>query len=461
MRRLALPDAAWLLIESPERPMHVGGIMLFEPPEAAPPTWVQDVVGRAFEHTEVRPPMNRRLSRPYGLLGSYAWAEDEVDLSYHVRHLALPAPGRIRELFSLVSRLHGSLLDRHRPLWELYLVEGLADGRVALYGKFHHSMMDGVAAIRQILSSFSFDAAARDLPPPWAARAGAGTGQQPRERPATNPLALTRTLATGVLAQAWSSVAVARAFAQQIIARLEHEAEVVPFEAPGSMLNVPLTGSRRIVAQSYDFGRIRAVATAADVTVNDVVLAMCGGALRAYLESHDALPDRPLIAFVPVNIRDDESGEGNAITFMLANLATHLADPGGRLALVHASTSAAKARLERMSRTDRLNYGIALSAPLILGQLTGLSRVAPPLFNVVVSNVPGPPDPLYWNGAKLDGLYPASLLTDGFALNISQTSYAGSMDFGITADRKALPRIQRLIDHLADALADLEKATGA
>jgi diacylglycerol O-acyltransferase / wax synthase len=453
MRPLAIQDAAWLAIERPQRPMHVGGLMLFEPPPDASPTWLQEAVTRALDFPDVRPPMNRTLRHPYGRLGTFAWVDTDIDLTYHIRHLALPQPGRIRELLSLVSRLHANLLDRHRPLWEMYLIEGLDDGRIALYGKFHHSLLDGVAATRQILASFSTDKDERDLPPPWASRADVTssskrvTGQLP---------GLLRTVGTGVTAT-MSTVGAMRAMAGQLVAAIGDEAEVAPFQAPPSMLNVPLTASRRFVAQSYPLDRIRRVAKTAGVTLNDAVLAMCGGALRAYLASHDALPSAPLIALVPVNIRTDESDEGNAITFLLANLGTHLADPIERLQLIHDSMDAGKRRLRGMTQAERLQYGIALASPLIVGQLTGMSTRVRPLYNVVISNVPGPPKPLYWNGARLDGIYPLSLIADGFALNITQTSYAGSMEFGLTADRQRLPSVQRLIDHLEDALADMER----
>lgn len=461
VRPLAIQDAAWLLLESRERPMHVGGPMLFTPPAGSDAEWIADTVSRALQFTAPRPPFDRRLVRPYGRLGSYAWTETEVDLTYHVRHLALPQPGRIRELLSLVSRLHGSLLDRHRPLWEIYLIEGLADGRVALYSKIHHSMLDGVAAVRQILASFSPDPEVRDLPPPWAADRSAEQAAA-RTPVAMGPLGtVLKGLKKGTTAGLATAGALRSLTGQTLSSLNEGSPEVAPFAAPPSMLNVALTGSRRVVAQSYDLDRIKAVKDAAGVTLNDVVMAMSGSALRAYLASHDALPDRPLIAYVPVNIRTDDSDEGNAISFLLANLGTHLADPLDRLGVVHASMDAGKRRLQGMTPAERLQYGIALSAPMIAGQLTGMGGRMRPEFNVVISNVPGPRETLYWNGARLDGLYPASLLTDGQALNITQTSYAGSMEFGITADRQRLPSVQRMIDHLEDALAELEKATGA
>jgi diacylglycerol O-acyltransferase / wax synthase len=465
MRRLSLLDAGWLMIEAPERPMHVGGLQLFSLPEDAGPTFVADLVANALEHTEIRPPFDQKLVRPHGLAGVYHWEPTELDLTYHVRHLALPQPGRIRELLSLVSRNHQALLDRHRPLWESFLIEGLADGRIALYTKTHHAMMDGVAAMKQVLKAFTPDPDRRDLAPPWAlpadadgrtfpAMAAGGDGER-----GTSPWqSVTRAL-TGVADQVGGAVGAVTAMAQQVVASRLNDAEVIPYQAPRSMLNQRLTGSRRFVAQSYDFERIRAVSRAYGATVNDVVLTMCGGALRAYLASHDALPDAPLIAMVPVSIRPADGGdEGNAISMLLANLATDLADPVDRLERVKDSMDRGKARLSRMSQTELADYGILLMAPILAGELSRVSGWAPPLHNVVISNVPGPAEPLYWNGVRMDGLYPASLLTDGYALNITQTSYAGSMEFGITADRQALPRIQRLIDHLEDELVALEKA---
>lgn len=468
MRPLPPQDAAWLFIESPERPMNVGGLTLLEPPADAGPTWVRDaIVDPAMNHAEVNPPLNRALRHPYGRLGLFEWVETEVDLTHHVRHLALPAPGRVRELLVLVSQLHGPLLDRHRPPWELYVIEGLDDGRAAVFAKFHHALMDGVAAFQQMLAPLSRSPADRDVPPPWAvARPRRGETGEHSGDPLSRLAALAGgagRAAGGLTAQAVSSLAVGRAFAGQIASSLRSQAEVAPFQAPPSMLNVPLTAARRFVAQSYDFARFRAVARAAGVTINDVVLSMCGGALRAYLAGQDALPDAPLTALVPVDIRESDggTGEGNAISLLLANLGTHESDPVARLELVHQSMTAGKERLGSMSPAARLNYGLALAAPLVLGQLTGAAtRVRPP-YNVIVSNLPGPSESLYLNGARLSGIYPVGLIADGLALNITQTSYAGQMEFGLVADRDALPGMQRLIDHLEDALAALETAVSA
>lgn len=460
-KRLSLPDAAWLLIEGRERPMHVGGLQLFRPPEGSGPEWIADVVQTLRTATDVREPFNQRLARPYGIArGIYSWVEDEVELDYHFRHLALPEPGRIRELLATVSQLHSTLLDRHRPLWQCYLIEGIEDGRVALYTKVHHSMLDGVAAMRQLIRSFSADPDDRDLPPPWATPRSERSSREAAEpRGVLGQTTDLLRLATGGVS---SGLTVTRTIISQVVKAQFEAAEVVPFQAPASMLNQRLSGSRRFVAQSYEMERIRGVSKALDATVNDVMLAMCSGALRAYLLDNAGLPDKPLIALVPVSFRPKDGPEtGNSISLVPANLATHLADPLARLELIRSSMNAIKDRLRDMSPMDLVNYGIAMTAPLVLGELTGLSgRLPRPTFNVVISNVPGPDHPLYWNGAEMLGLYPASLLNEGYGVNITMTSYNGSMDIGITADRNALPSVQRLIDHLEDALTDLEIAAG-
>ncbi len=456
--RPSLMDAGWLLMEGRERPMHVGGLLLFRPPEDAAPSYMRDLGESLREPVAVRPPFNWRLARPWAPPGLATWVEDEVDMDYHFRHVALPEPGRIRELLAMVSRVHANLLDRHRPLWESYLIENVEGGRFASYTKVHHSLLDGVAAMRQVLQAFSEDPDDREKIAPWARRAEPDGTERDGPGPLSAALRTLGDVASGVT----STIRLGRVVAEQL-ARAPFDATITaPFEAPPSMLNVKLTGARRFVAQDYDFGRIRAVSKALDVTVNDVVLAMCSSALRTYLRDHGALPTRPLVALVPVSFRrDDASAAGNAIALVPANLATHLEDPAARLELIRDSMRRVKDRVRGLDRTQLVEYSVLMTAPVIIGNLTGLSgRIPLPSYNVVISNVPGPDRPLYWGGAEMVGMYPVSLLTEGYALNITQTSYAGRMAFGITADRQALPSVQRLIDHLADALTELERVAG-
>jgi diacylglycerol O-acyltransferase len=242
-----------------------------------------------------------------------------------------------------------------------------------------------------------------------------------------------------------------------------HADHVSIFQAPSCPLNERITGSRRFAAQSYSLPRMKALAKAFDATLNDAVLAVCSGALRRYLSGLDALPDTPLVALVPVSLRKDDGGDsadaGNQIAMILANLGTHLADPSERFRVIKASLSEGKQRHAQMSPEESLNFAALMLAPTFLNMVTGL---APQLhaFNVVISNVPGPKQPLYWNGARMVGMYPVSLVIDRMALNITLTSYVDSLEFGIIGCRRTLPSMQRLLEHIERSIAELESAAG-
>jgi diacylglycerol O-acyltransferase / wax synthase len=456
-------DAMFLMMEAREKPAHVGGMQLFQPPEGADPNFLSQLYEQAIASTnEVRPLFIKRPHRPGGI-GPWTWQDDEkFDLEYHVRHSALPQPGRVRELLALVSRLHGSLLDRNRPLWEAHLIEGLHDGRFALYTKVHHALVDGVSAMRLLITSLSTDPNDRDMPFPWERRPSAS-------RPSPGPvgigdrieaLARSATEVPGLVAGA--SMAALR----QVIAGITEQAAATPYQAPRTMLNVPVTGARRFAAQSWEMERIRMVGKRFGATVNDMVLAMSSGALRRYLLDHDALPEQPLIAMVPVSLKaklgEDQEG-GNAVGALLCNLATHLDDPVERLAAIQASMSRGKAQFEGLTPIQILALSaLALSPGALsigLGRIEPIGSVLRPGFNVVISNVPGSRDPLYWNGARMVGSYPVSVLVDGQAMNITVTSYADSLDFGILGCRRNVPSLQRMLVHLEDELAALEAAS--
>ena len=457
MKKLTINDAAWLMLETRERPMHVGGLQLFEYPTDAGPDFLREIVEDFRAGTLVRQPFNQRLRKPYSRTGTFHWIEDGAfDLDYHFRHSALPHPGRVRELLSLISRLHSTLLDRHRPLWECHLIEGLENNRFAIYTKIHHSVVDGVAAMNLAMSAFSTDAGARDMPPPWArSRKELKLDRDGGQRDAVE----VSLKSVGRSARGVGNVF--SALRDQYRQAKRNEAEVVPYQAPPSMLNRPITGSRRFAAQSYSLNRIKAVSKALDGTINDVVMAMCASALRTYLSSHHALPDQPLISIVPVSVRPKgEQGHGNAIGFLLCSLATNLGDPAERFGRIQESMRAGKERLKQMSREEIINYSLLLTAPMVMGQLLGFKGDRRPMYNITISNVPGPRETLYWNGCRMEGMYPASLMLDGQAVNITMVSYAESMEFGITACRKSLPSVQRLLDYLEEGLAELEAIAG-
>ncbi|CAN5353460.1 wax ester/triacylglycerol synthase family O-acyltransferase [soil metagenome] len=454
---LPITDGAWLVIESRETPQHVGGLMVFSHPEGASDTWLSDVWHRFRHATDFQPPFSYRLRRPYGRATVYAWEDDsDIDLDYHLRFSALPRPGRVRELFVLVSRLHSTLLDRHRPLWEVHLIEGLEGNRFAMYAKFHHSMFDGVGAMRVMRRMFSADPTERGMPAPWEIPSEARppsaeedtsheVGQDRRRR--LDPL---RAVGT-----------VARALRDQFSdTRRGVEGEAMPFSAPRSVLNGRITGSRRFAADGFALERMQQVAKGLGCTVNDVALAMSSHALRQYLDERSCIPDRSMTAMIPVSVRSEGEGAGgNALSFLIADLGTDLADPEDRLARIVTSMKRGKDRLGAMSRTERIGYALALTSPYVLGPMLGLAGRGRPVANIVISNVPGPREPRYFDGARLQGLYPASLLQQGQALNITLSSYDTEVQFGLTACRKTMPQMQRMLNHLEDGLLALEKLT--
>lgn len=453
MELIAPLDSLFLLGESREHPMHVAGLQLFEPPDGAGPDFIRELYADLIARDDVSDTFRKHPAELFGGIANLTWAVDrDLDLEYHLRRSALPSPGRVRELLELTSRLHGSLLDRHRPLWESHLVEGLDDGRFAVYTKIHHALVDGVSAMRRMRLALSTDPADHEVRVPW------GRNER-RRRPAGGEglaklMKTTESVAETLVSLGPSTVRLARKgiFEQQL---------TLPFEAPKTMLNVPIGGARRCAAQSWAMDRIMAVKKAAGVTVNDVVLAMCGGALRAYLLELNALPDRPLIAMVPVSMREDDSSGGNQVGALLANLATDTDDPAQRLRAVSASMRNNKDVFTSLPQLQRLALSAFNVSPLLLSSLSpARGTAAPPPFNLVISNVPGAREPLYWNGARLDGNYPLSIALEGQALNITVSTRAGFMDFGLVGCRRSVPSLQRLLGHLEDSLAGLERASG-
>ncbi|HKY56995.1 MAG TPA: wax ester/triacylglycerol synthase family O-acyltransferase [Aeromicrobium sp.] len=462
-------DAMFLWAESREHPMHVGGLQLFIPPDELGPDFVSSMVDSWRDVEYVNPLYRKRPAEPVGTLGNTWWTyDDNIDFDYHVRHSALPQPRRVRELLALTSRWHGALLDRHRPLWEAHVVEGLADGRVALYTKIHHSMVDGVSALRLMQRSLSEDPDHRDGLPPWAMpprkrapQVEVGSATEIATVPKTrNPFSLVKAVGAAG-SDALSLIPGGLRVASQIV----KDSDLNLPSAPRTILNGRVGGARRFAAQSWEIDRIKRVAKSSGTTINDVVLAMVSGALRDYLLEQGALPDEPMSAMVPVSLAlragGDNGGDGgNAVGAIVVNLATDRADGATRLEEIAYSSRSSKRLLSSLSPTQILAYSAMQMFPLMLGPIPGSMKLTKPPFNVIVSNVPGPRNQMYFNGAKLDGLYPVSIVLDGQALNITLCSRDKYLDFGLIGCRKSVPHLQRLLTHLESALAELELSWG-
>ena len=451
MELISPVDSMFLLGESREHPMHVAGLQLFEPPKGAGRDFIRELYQDLLTNDDLSPTFRKHPAELFGGIANLTWAFDtDLDLEYHLRRSALPSPGRVRELLELTSRLHGSLLDRHRPLWESHLVEGLNDGRFAVYTKIHHALVDGVSAMRMMRRALSSDADDREARAMWATN-GRGSGKGKKGPSQLEQL-------RGIV----ESVAGLGPSALHLINKgLLQQQLTLPVGAPRTIFNVPIGGARRCAAQSWPIERVMRIKQAAGVTLNDVVLAMCGGALRAYLLEQNALPDRPLIAMVPVSLRDDSnSSGGNEVGALLASLATHREDPEQRLQEVSASMRSNKAVFKDLPKLQQIALSAFNVSPLLLSLVSPALGSAAPPFNLVISNVPGSREPLYWNGARLDGNYPLSIALDGQALNITLTNNAENLDFGLVGCRRSVPSLQRLLGHLEDSLTELESAVG-
>jgi WS/DGAT/MGAT family acyltransferase len=455
-KRLSPSDSMFLYGERPETMMHVAGLMLFETPPDADPDHLRHLMDEVRDGLAVHAPWNTTLSHPDWLSHPLqAWEETDVDLEYHVRRTALPSPGDERELGIVVSRLHGHAIDLHRPPWEAHLIEGLSGGRFAMYVKVHHALVDGYSAMRQMVNALSSDPDERDRPlffaiPPRARPPRAESGSEPAGIHFPELLAAVR-------AQYGATKTVARALLD-----VRNRSDLItPRQAPRCLLNRRISRSRRFATQMMSLDRVKAIARAASGTLNDVVLAMSSASIRRYLIELDALPREPLIAMLPVSVRPKgDEGGGNAVAAILASLATDVDDPRERLAAIVQSTTTAKQALHGMSRGEILSYSALLVAPAFLQMLPGIAGRIKPTFNVIISNVPGPEQHLYFRGAKLQCSYPLSIPVHGQALNITCSSYAGMIGFGFTGCRDSVPHLQRLAVYCGEALDELERAVG-
>jgi diacylglycerol O-acyltransferase len=346
----------------------------------------------------------------------------------------------------------------------VHVIEGLRDGRVAMYNKMHHALIDGVSSMRLLQKVLSTDPDERDMEPLWSGAhtrsKKAGSTQSDRQ-----VLDLPVSAFHSALGLAADAAGLPLALGKTLTRGLKNETSALALYAPKTILNKKITGSRRFAAQDWEIDRLKAVGRAGGSTLNDVVLAMCSGALRQYLLELDALPERSLVAMVPVSL-DAKSSQtasatgGNAVGAVMVKLGTDIADPADRLSAIHTSMVTGKEALGSMTPNQILAMSAIGLAPAVLAPMLRVQGITRPPFNLVISNVPGPRKPHYFNGARLEGMYPLSIPIHGMGLNITCTSYDTQMGFGLTGCRRTVPHLQRLLTHLDDELAAMEKAAG-
>lgn len=465
MQQLGGVDASFLYMETPETPMHVGGLYLYELPPDYTGDFYENFKAQIASRMHLFPILTRKLVQLPFDIDTPLWVkDDDVDLDYHIRRHTVPKPGRFDQLEELAGRLHSNFLDRSRPLWEIYIIDGLADGRIAEYTKFHHAGFDGAAAMAFIQSLYDTTPVARQVPPP----------SEKTEKEDLDPIKLlSAAYANGVrtylrtiqampeLLRAWTK------FALPDPDTFKVEPLELPRPAPRTRLNAAITSQRSYAARSLSLIDIKRIAKSNGATVNDVVLAVCSGALRRYLKEKGELPSQSLTAFVPVSLREAGNIEMNNQVFgMICSLATRDAHPLKRLLAIHESASKAK-RLTETIKSAALGVTTPWGMPFLVNGLMNvlgryhLADSVRPFANLTISNNIGPPTPLYMAGAKLLAGYPISIPTHGSALNITVQSYVDNMDFGLIACRRTLPDIDTLGDYIVDALAELKSAATA
>ncbi|HXD43016.1 MAG TPA: wax ester/triacylglycerol synthase family O-acyltransferase [Ramlibacter sp.] len=459
MNHLSGMDASFLHLESPEMPMHVGSMQILDLPAGYTGDFYEDAKRYMGERMHLADVFQRKLELMPFELANPVWVDDdELDLDYHVRHVILPRPGTRAQLEQYVARLHSSLLDRSRPLWEIYVIEGLNTGQVAIYNKIHHSTIDGqagVAVTKALLTP-------TPMPDPV---------KKPRARKHTSraQLGVAELAGAGLSNAVQQYIKLAKTLPAMVkaLASIFYPVSEVDGKrhfgmpkgwqaAPRTQLNVAVTNQRAFAARSLPLAEIKGMAKRSGASLNDVVLAICAGALRRYLADYDGLPKKPLMAAVPVSLRDaGNSDSGNQVTMMLVNLATHVDDPIERLMAIHASSDVGKKLTGSIKAAIPMDYP-SFGAPWLISGLaslygrTGLADRLPPLANVAISNVPGPQFPLYFAGAKLAEWYPVSIAMHGVALNMTVQSYDGAVEFGLTACRRAVPDVADLGDYVVE-----------
>ncbi len=456
MQRLTGLDAGFLSMETPTAPMHVAGLAVFDPSDLGDRFDIDHLKRVYSGRLHLAPPFRRRLREvPFGIHHPL-WIEDpDFDIDWHLRHCAVRAPGGPRELAEIAARLNSIPLDRSRPLWEMWLIEGVAGGHVAVLSKVHHAAIDGASGNEITVATLDLEPEVTEVPPPdkeWIPDA------------IPSDLEMLTHATASLLTSPVRLVKVTRRTIDAALGRRSlptTHSPPSPFAAPRTSINGTLTRQRVFAATSLSLPAVKAIKAHHEVKVNDVILALCAGALRRWFEARGEELDGPLVAMVPVSVRsEDEKGSmGNRVSSMLVGLATEVSDPVVRLQVIGDATREAKER--HAIGADALTDWAEFAAPALLGRAARLysrmhlANVHRPVFNVTISNVPGPPFPLYSAGARLVANYPMGPIFDGAGLNMTVMSYRDQLDFGLQGTPELLGDPWELAGYLEDALVEL------
>lgn len=461
MKRMSAVDAAFLYGETPAWHMHVSAVLIANPATAPNGFSVDELKRRIQQRLHLAPQFRWKLVEvPFGL-DRPGWIEDpDFDIDAHIRRIGVPQPGGPEQLGNLIGDLVAIKLDRRKPLWEFWVIEGLENGRIAVLAKIHHSIIDGISGSELATVLMDLEPSPPDPEEPAEPRA---VDEMPDS---------TRLFFNGLADMFQVPWRITRLATQSIKQGLtffgfqrQQSSPAAPFQAPRTSFNTELTPHRRFTFASVPLDDVKSIRWAFDVKVNDVILALVSGALRRYLQSRDELPRAPLIAQVPVSLRgdDDKSDVGTKVGAMFASLATNVGSPALRLLAINDSTKGAK-EMQRALAADKI-MGITEAAPPALVSLAArmytaaqLDKRTPPIMNLIISNVPGPPFPLYCAGAEIEALYPMGPLLYGTGVNVTVFSYRDRVDFGFMVCREAVPDPWFLAEGIPIAMQELKDA---
>jgi diacylglycerol O-acyltransferase len=457
MTRLSTIDGGFLLTESHHSPKHVGALVELTLPKGKGGAWLRKLLD---DMRAVEPgfPFNQRVK---GLMGlQYELEEDpHLEPSYHVRHTVLPHPGNDQQLLDLLGRIHANLLDRDRPLWEFHLIEGLSGRRFAFYIKIHHALADGITFGRWLEVCSSTAPNDRSSCPIWG-------HDWSRENADDGDFDLIKVLLDGLVNLGTgfdTALGLARISARMLQRRfLDRDAHIaLPLSAPKTSINVPTGAARKLSFTAYALRDLRAIGKARDGSINDVVMTMCDLALNRYFAEHHDAPKGPLVAYMPVNVRTDEDqADGNLVTLLQVKLAEGHDDVLAAFDEVRESIASAREVYSGVPRLAVQYYSLMVALMSLFEEILKLDKILPPVNNLVISNLPGPRNKLYYQGAEITALYPVSTLPPITALNITAVSYAGRMYFGLIAGRSVVPDLGMLTSCLDQAFRELAAAAG-
>ena len=450
-------DVSFVRMESKRTPMHVAALMIFQLPDDAPDGYLSDLFAYMRTRPVVNPPYNWRLVQGRSGRVLPRWEEvKDIDIDYHLRHSALPHPGGERELGVLVSRLHSIQMDMTKPLWECHLIEGLENRRFAVYQKAHHSAVDGFTAIKMMNMWLSDDPKHETDAGPWSAP------REERKKSIPDHATPNDMFNKGLrISGKHATGAVKLIKKMREMTRNEDNPDGgLPnlLEIPRTLFNGRITKHRRVATQWLEMARVRKISKDSGATVNDVCLAILGGALRKYLIEQDALPENTLYASVPIGLPHLNDKPGNRVVGFVCPIGTHLENERERLAYINRTTADTKAKMATLPDEALNQYSVIGIGPMMLGQLTGLSQRLPPMFNVTVSNVIASRTPSYFRGSQMEAIYPVSLLFDGHTLNVTIVGYAEKITFGIVGCRDTIPNLQRIAVYIGEELQEIERS---